>query len=356
MAAAGPQMVASIRATGTAKLVAQAKGVLQGQLDAMRTLPYRVAPAAGDHRDLLDTYYRNTTPPIANPTCGVSGANPPSAASSGYVAASNAGRCAYELAGVAMYRKVLPPGSPDLPAGFAVVLNTTFVTGEVIPRVVAPAAGYNSQLAGKDYPSSSQVGVTATVLYSGLGGWKPVTVYTQIASRTAAETRIKLQRARHRGRDRLIDHERRARFADGGSARPQRLVVHDQPSASQPVRDRRGQLGDRARRRGEPLGGCAVHEHRQPQRHRRSAGLELLGTLLGCHADSALRPRGGQRSASRRGTGPAERAQPRADADAGQRHPRRFPVPRGEPDPVRTGPTPGVPRRRAARRQRADAT
>lgn len=192
MAAAGPQMIASVRATGTAKLISQAKGVVQGQLDAMRTLPYRVAPAAGDHRDLLDSYYRNTAAPTTAPTCGSGSVTPPVAAWTGYVAAASTSRCSYEPAAVAMYRKVIPAGSPELPPGFAVVLNTMFVSGATTPVVVAPAGGYDSQVAGKDHPPTYQVGVSATVIYSDRRGWKPVTYYTQMASATPAETRIKL--------------------------------------------------------------------------------------------------------------------------------------------------------------------
>jgi prepilin-type N-terminal cleavage/methylation domain-containing protein len=190
--ASGPQMIASIRATGTAKLIAQAKGVLQGQLDAMRTLPYRVAPAAGAHRDLLDTYFRDTTA-AGTPTCMTGGKwTPPTAAWTGYVPAASSARCSYEPTGVPMYRKVIPAGSPELPAGFALVLDTMFVSGGTTPVAVAPKATYNTQVAGRDFPPTYQVGVTATVLMADRKGWKPVTVYTQIASRTPSDTRIKL--------------------------------------------------------------------------------------------------------------------------------------------------------------------
>lgn len=192
MAAIGPQMVTSIRASGTAKVVSQAKGLLQGQLDAMRTLPFRVTPTAGDHRDLLDTYYRNTIAPTTAPNCGTTGENPPQAGWSGFVSASSGARCSYEPAGVPMYRKVLAPGTGDIPSGFAIVLDTVFVSPGTTPTVLPPTTGFDSQVAGKDRPPSSQVGVTATVLYRDHAVWKPVTVYTQIASRTPSETRIKL--------------------------------------------------------------------------------------------------------------------------------------------------------------------
>lgn len=192
MAAVGPQMIGSMRASGTAKLVSQAKGVLQGQLDAMRTLPFRVSPSAGDHRDLLDTYYRDLAPPAGVPACGAETPNEPLATWTGYVSGFDSARCSYEQTAGAFYRKVIGPGTAGLPPRFAVVLNTTFVAATVTPTVLAPKIGYTSQLAGADRPPSSQVGVTATVLYSVHGRWKPITAYTQIASRTASETRIKL--------------------------------------------------------------------------------------------------------------------------------------------------------------------
>lgn len=192
MAAVGPQMVSSIRASGTAKLVSEAKGVLQGQLDAMRTLPFRVTPTAGDHRDLLDTYYRNLTGPSAAPSCGLTTLNVPLATWSGYVPAASTARCSYEQPTGAMYRKVIAPGTDGLPAGFAAVLDTAFLSSGASLLVLAPTSGFNSQTSGGDRPPSSQVGVTATVLYNDHGRWKPVTAYTQIASRTPSETRIKL--------------------------------------------------------------------------------------------------------------------------------------------------------------------
>ncbi|WP_084670967.1 type IV pilus modification PilV family protein [Sporichthya polymorpha] len=192
MAAVGPQMMASIRASGNAKLASQAKGLLQGHLDAMRTLPFRVTPTAGDHRDLLDTYFRNVSAPTTAPSCGTGTPNPPQASWSGYVSASSTARCSYEPAGVPMYRKVFAPGTGDMPPSFAIVLNTSFVSPGTTPLVLTPPAGFDSQVAGKDRPPSSQVGVTATVLYRDHDRWKPVTVYTQIASRTPSETRLKL--------------------------------------------------------------------------------------------------------------------------------------------------------------------
>jgi hypothetical protein len=165
---------------------------MQGQLDAMRTLPFRVSPTAGDHRDLLDTYYRNLTPPSAAPACAQGAVAEPRTTSTGYVSWTDGRRCPYEPATGAFYRTVIAPGTADLPAGFALVLDTTFVAPTTNPTVLVPASGFDTQRTGLDTPPSSQVGVTATVLYSQHGRWKPITEYTQITSRTATDLRIKL--------------------------------------------------------------------------------------------------------------------------------------------------------------------
>ncbi|MBA3742090.1 type II secretion system protein [Sporichthya sp.] len=192
LAAVGPQFVNSQRASNRAKLIGQAKGVLQGQLDAMRALPFRVAPAAGDYLDVLDTYYRNTTTAAAAPVCGpVDAPNKPLASWTGYVPAASSARCGYEPAG-AFYRYVIAPGTSSLPANFAIVLNTQFVSATTPSAVLAPVATYNSQIAGRDRSPVQQVGVTATAMYSDHGAWKPVTVYTQIAAQTPAVPQIKL--------------------------------------------------------------------------------------------------------------------------------------------------------------------
>lgn len=192
LAAVGPQFVGSFRATNKAKLVSQAKGVLQGQLDAMRNLPFRVAPSAGDHLDLLDTYYRNLAAPATAPACGsATAAAQPLAAWTGYVTAASPARCGYEPAG-AFYRYVIPPGAGSVPVNFAIVVDTQFVSAATPSTIVAPAGTYDSQTAGRDRAPVQQVGVTATALYNDHGKWHPVTVYTQIAAQTPAVAQIKL--------------------------------------------------------------------------------------------------------------------------------------------------------------------
>lgn len=192
LTAIGPQFISSNRASNRAKLVSQAKGVVQGQLDAMRALPFRVAPAAGDYLDVLDRYYRNLTPPSAAPACGTALAlQQPLATWTGYVPAASAARCSYEPAG-AFYRYVVAAGTEGLPANFAVVVDTQFISATTPTTVLTPASTYNSQVPGRDRAPVQQIGVTATALFRDHGIWKPVTVYTQIAAHTPVEPQIKL--------------------------------------------------------------------------------------------------------------------------------------------------------------------
>jgi hypothetical protein len=182
-----------MRATGKDKLISRAKGVLQGRLEGMRTMPFRVAPSAGDHIDLLDTYYRNRVAPTTTPACGTATApTQPTAGWTGYVSATSAARCSYEPTG-AFYRLVVPPGSADVPANFAVVVDTSFLSAGTSPTVLDVANPYDTQTVGRDRPPSSQVGVTATVLYLDHRRWVTVTTYTQISARTPADTRISLR-------------------------------------------------------------------------------------------------------------------------------------------------------------------
>jgi prepilin-type N-terminal cleavage/methylation domain-containing protein len=191
--AIGPVMVNTVRADGHAKLDARAKGVLQGQLDAMRNLPFHVDPSAGDHVDLLDSYFRNLAGPAATASCGTSGRpGAPQSTWSGYVPSSSAARCWYEPAG-AMYRTVLPGGTAAVPSGFALVIDTQFVSATVPSSLVTPIAAFNTQVSGKDRPPAPQVRVTGTVMYSDRGRWRPVTAATQIAQRVPLAPQIKLQ-------------------------------------------------------------------------------------------------------------------------------------------------------------------
>src|SRR5213592_2924075 len=97
MVALLPQLIVGMRATGTARLVTQAKGVAQGELERMRDLPFYVSTAAGGV-DVLDTYYPRRTATSPAPTCATGSGQPnePQPSSwSGYVSPT-ATRCTYE--------------------------------------------------------------------------------------------------------------------------------------------------------------------------------------------------------------------------------------------------------------------
>ena len=181
-----PQLVVGIRSGEVARQATQAKAVAQGQLDRMRNLPYHVEPDAGDYRDVLDYYFRDTTPAPAV-TCtdadGLATLDP----GHGFLA-DGADRCDYEPDGEA-YRYVLQ----DATSGFTVVVDTQFLSA---PRsdgtsdVVEVRDHYDTQVNGRDNPASFQIGVTVTVLYERRGTTKPFTTYTQIADQPVTQSRV----------------------------------------------------------------------------------------------------------------------------------------------------------------------
>lgn len=188
-----PQLVIGIQATGSARLLTQAKGVGQGQLEKMRNLPYHISPDAGDFRDVLDTYYRNLSP-ANTPSCLVSGTYAmPDDTWSGYVSPS-ANRCDYEPSGVAFYRKVVSVPATSGGAPFAVVVDTQFLSGSTPPQTVTPRSAYDSQsLSSNSLPAAAQIGVVVTVLYGDRAKVKSVSTYTQIADRPAATVRVRAE-------------------------------------------------------------------------------------------------------------------------------------------------------------------
>ena len=181
-----PQLVVGIRSGEVARQVTQAKAVAQGQLDRMRNLPYHVEPDAGDYRDVLDYYFRDTTPAAAV-TCTDADGLATLPVGHGFLAAGVA-RCSYEPAGQ-VYRYV----TTDATSGFTVVVDTQFLStpkADGTSSVVNVRDHYDTQVNGKDNPASFQIGVTVTVLYERRGTTKPVTTYTQIANHPATESRI----------------------------------------------------------------------------------------------------------------------------------------------------------------------
>ena len=123
MTALLPQLIVGIKSTATARMVTQAKGVTQGQLERMRNLPFHVARDAGEYLDVLDFYYRDTVAPSTAATCRSDGRYvAPATGWRGYVAGT--ARCDYEPQTGPMYRYVAPAAH-----GFTVVVNTSSCPG-----------------------------------------------------------------------------------------------------------------------------------------------------------------------------------------------------------------------------------
>ena len=187
-----PQIVVGVRATGTARLVTQAKGVAQGQLERMRNLPFHIAPEAGNFVDVLDFYYRNRSAPALAPACTTGGRfNAPAAGWAGYVSATSAARCSYEPSSGAFFRSIDVVAPTAGSVGFTVVTDVQFLSGATPPAPVSPVAGYDTGVTGKDTPASSQIGVTVSVLYADRGTVHPVSTYTQISARLPSATRLR---------------------------------------------------------------------------------------------------------------------------------------------------------------------
>jgi len=187
-----PHLIIGMKSTGTARLVTQAKGVAQGELEKMRNLPYYISPEAGDFRDVLDFYYRNRTAPGVTPSCTTSGNYAvPQTSWTGYVSGTGA-RCDYEPSGP-FYRKVSTVAAAVAGASFTVVVDTQFLSGATPPQPVTPPTSYDTQSINGSRPAASQIGVTVTVLYSDRATVRPATTFTQISDRPAATTRVRAE-------------------------------------------------------------------------------------------------------------------------------------------------------------------
>jgi hypothetical protein len=168
-------------------------------------MPYYVGRAAGDFKDVLDTYYRcgptpiGPTPPIpsgTDPQCrfNTPGATPscasttltamPAANWAGYVS-NTATHCAWEPSG-ALYRVVVPVVSQPGLGTFAMTISSQFLvsgttpTGGATLSWIAPPADYTSQAAVADTPPSPQIGVTVAVFYKTPSGIRSSVTYSQI--------------------------------------------------------------------------------------------------------------------------------------------------------------------------------
>jgi type II secretory pathway pseudopilin PulG len=183
-----PQLIVGMKSTNTARQVTQAKGIAQGELERMRSLPFHIARDAGEFIDVLDYYFANVTPG-GTPTCTTGGQfTEPQTGWSGYVSAA-ATRCSYEPAG-AFYRSVRPTVAAPGLGRFVVVTDAQFLSSTLPPQPVTPPVGYTNGTTGKDVPPATQIGVTLTVFRADHATLRPVTTYTQIERRESAPVRL----------------------------------------------------------------------------------------------------------------------------------------------------------------------
>lgn len=187
-----PQLIVGIRSTSTARQVTQSKGIAQGELERMRSLPFHVSFEASNAAvDVLDRYFPSVTPPTTTPVCtSGSGFAPPQAGWAGYVAPGGT-RCSYEPASGAFYRTVRQVPASHGTGAFTVVVSTRFLTDDTPAVPVTPRTDYTTGAGGR--PASLQIGANVTVLYTDRASLRPTTTYTQIASQPAADTRLRAE-------------------------------------------------------------------------------------------------------------------------------------------------------------------
>ncbi len=186
-----PQLIVGIRSNDAARRSTQAKSIALAELERMRNLPFHVSPNAGNYIDVFDRYFHDLTAPTTTPACTAADGSlvAPATSARGYVA-PGAPRCAWEPTG-ALYRQVRSGETDADLVGFAVVVDTQFLSDTTPPTPVTPPSGYNTQQVGRDAPAAAQIGVTVTVLPLDRGGRHPVTTYTRISRHYAALTRVR---------------------------------------------------------------------------------------------------------------------------------------------------------------------
>jgi len=194
-----PLFVSGLRGSLVSKLDTGGKNLSQERFEIMRNLPFHVdvngalvsQPAncetpsrtdpktAGvvvcDYRDVLDTYYRS-----------LSAAS--SVTTSGYVSPTGT-RSSDEPAG-ALYRFVISP-VPGFGGRFSQTIATQFL--DVNRNPITPRAGYSSQRAGLDFPTTRFIGVTVTTTWQAAGLSKKFVSFTQIAEGRPAPAAVTLQ-------------------------------------------------------------------------------------------------------------------------------------------------------------------
>lgn len=199
MTAVLPLMVAAVKGAASAGQATEQKGVVEGQFERMRNLPWHVAPNAGQFIDVLDRYYPNRTAPTATVNATAC-AGFPASGWTGYVQTS--ARCSYEPAygdathPNAFYRTV-ETVDPEGPGAYLVVTDVQFLTSvapvspaSYSPAPVAVPSGYDTTQQGSDTPISQEVGVTVTAFDLRSSTPKPFTDYTQIAEDVRSPKRV----------------------------------------------------------------------------------------------------------------------------------------------------------------------
>lgn len=195
-----PQMVAGIRSVSLADREGVVKGLLQQEAERLRGLPYRVSlgtsgTGTDEDVDLLDLYYPNVSSlaPGALTCTDTGGLVLPTAAWSGYVTGGASARCGYEPSAGTFYRTVTTDTDDEL-GEIALVRDLQFLTAgsasAPTPAPVAPRGTYDSDHAVTNYPPSSQVGVTLTVLYRDRGELRARSLFTQISKHDAGPTLV----------------------------------------------------------------------------------------------------------------------------------------------------------------------
>lgn len=197
-----PQLIGGIRATDIARRGTQAKALAASEVERLRNLPFQVQPNAGRYVDLFDRYFHDLGAPAEAPACtdAAGRAVAPTNRNTGYVPAGApaSARCGWELT-PPFYRTVRTAAGdaahgiaadPDL-TGYVVSTTIQFLSSATPPAVVAPRAGYDTQVVGKDLPATAQVRATVTVLPTVPGDREPVTTSTQIARSYQTVARIR---------------------------------------------------------------------------------------------------------------------------------------------------------------------
>lgn len=186
-----PQLIVGIQSNDSARRSTQAKSIALAELERMRNLPFHVSPNAGNYIDVFDRYFHDLAAPTTAPVCTAADGSlvAPASTARGYVA-PGAPRCAWEPAG-ALYRQVRSGATDADLVGFAVVVDTQFLTDTSPPTPVSPPTGYDTQQVGKDAPAAAQIGVTVTVLPLDRGVRRPVSTYTRIGRHYQALTRVR---------------------------------------------------------------------------------------------------------------------------------------------------------------------